>query len=70
MRAEDVRRWIQRTNDEGEDIYVVVSYHTIRDARIAEQSGKQKVFGGKFAMPIPTALAATGVGFAQNDFVT
>src|SRR5271154_1196538 len=50
MQSEDVRRWIERTVDKGEDIYVVVDYH----ARIAEQSSEQTA-------SISAALAATGV---------
>lgn len=58
VQLEDVRMWIERTIDEGEDIYVVVGYHTILDARIAEQSGEQRDSGGKVVVPISAAMAA------------
>ncbi|GFF43114.1 hypothetical protein IFM46972_07095 [Aspergillus udagawae] len=61
VKSEDVRKWIERTIDEGEDIYVVVGYHTVLDARIAEQSREQKVVDGSLAMPISSALLASGV---------
>lgn len=60
VQLEDVRKWIERTIDEGEDIYVVVGFHTVLDARVGEQSGEERGFGGKLVMPISTALAATG----------
>ena len=61
MQSEDVRRWIERTVDEGEDIYFVIGYHTIIDARVAAYTGGQLVSGGKLAMPVSAALAATGI---------
>lgn len=61
MQSEDVRRWIERTVDEGEDIYFVIGYHTIIDARVAAHTGGQLVSGGKLAMPVSAALAATGI---------
>jgi hypothetical protein len=61
VRSEDVRKWIERTVDEGEDIYVVVGYHTILDARIAEQSREQKLLNGSLAVPVSSVLLASGV---------
>jgi len=61
VRSESTRKWIERTIDEGEDIYIVVGYHTILNARIMEQCGGQSTSGGKLVMPISATLAATGV---------
>jgi hypothetical protein len=61
VKSEDVRRWIERTIDEGEDIYVVVGYHTILNARITEQSREQKLLDGNLVVLISSALAASGV---------
>ena len=52
---------MERTIDEGEDIYVVVGYHTIQDAHIVEQSGGQSISGGNLVLPISAALVAAGV---------
>ncbi|KAJ5804818.1 hypothetical protein N7474_010705 [Penicillium riverlandense] len=52
VKSEDVRKWIERTIDEGEDIYVVIGYHTVLDARIAEQSRGQKLLDGNLAVPV------------------
>jgi hypothetical protein len=67
VRSEDVRKWIERTIDEGEDIYVVVGYHTVLDACIVEQSREQKGLDGKVVMPISTALATSGVVVPFGD---
>jgi hypothetical protein len=69
VRFEDVRKWIERTIDEGEDIYIVVGYHTALDARIVERFQEQKGLDGKLAMPLPTALAASGVVVPCGDIV-
>lgn len=60
VKSEDVRKWIERVIDEGEDIYVVVGYHTILDAHIAEQSREQKLLNGNVALPVSSALLASG----------
>jgi len=39
----------------------VIGYHTIIDARVAAYTGGQLVSGGKLAMPVSVALAATGI---------
>jgi len=61
VQSEETRKWIERTIDEGEDIFVVIGYHTILDARIMEQCGGQSTSGGNLVMPVSAALAATGV---------
>jgi hypothetical protein len=67
VRSEDTRKWIERTLDEGEDIYVVIGYHTTLDARIVEQSQKQNVLEGKLQVPVTSALAASGVVMPVGD---
>ena len=61
VQSRETREWIERTIDEGEDIYVVVAYHTLLDARIIEQLGGQSTAGGNLAIPVSTALTAFGV---------
>lgn len=61
VQSRETREWIERTIDEGEDIYVVVAYHTLVNARITEQLGGQSVVGGTLAIPVSTALTASGV---------
>ena len=61
VQLEETRKWIEKTIDEGEEIYVVVGYHTIFDAHITEQCGGQGTSGGNLGIPVSTALATTGV---------
>jgi hypothetical protein len=61
VKSQETREWIERTIDEGEDIYVVVAYHTLVNARIQEQLGGQSSAGGRLEVPVSTALTASGV---------
>jgi tetratricopeptide (TPR) repeat protein len=61
VKSQETREWIERTIDEGEDIYVIVAYHTLVNARILEQLGGQSSAGGDLAIPVSTALTASGV---------
>jgi hypothetical protein len=66
VQCKKTQEWIERTIDEGEDIYVVVAYHTLLDARIQEQLGDQSAAGGNLTVPLSTALAASGVVIPYN----
>ena len=61
VKSQETREWIERTIDEGEDIYVVVAYHTLMNARVLEQLEGQSSGGGSLAIPVSTALTASGV---------
>jgi len=61
VKSRETREWIERMIDEGEDIYVVVAYHTLLDAQIIEQLGGQSAVGGNLAIPVSTTLTASGV---------
>jgi hypothetical protein len=61
LEHEETRRWIERTIDEGEDVYLVTGYHTLLDARIYEQSGEQRFSGAEITAPLSMALTASGV---------
>jgi hypothetical protein len=61
VQLQETRKWIEKIIDEGEDIYVVVAYHTLQDARITENIGTQSSVGGNAVIPVSTALAASGV---------
>jgi hypothetical protein len=60
VQSEKTQKWIERTIDEGEDIYVVVAYHTLFDARIIERLGGQRTTSGNLAIPMPTPLSVPG----------
>jgi hypothetical protein len=57
----ETRDWIERTIDEGEDIYVVTAYQTLVNARISEQAGEQSAVRGNVRVPVSDMLAAAGV---------
>lgn len=61
VKSEEAGKWIERTIDEGEVIFVVVAYHTLLNARIIEQLQGQSTTGGTLAIPVSTALTAFGV---------
>ena len=61
VQSQETREWIERTIDEGEDIYVVVAYHTLSNARIMEQLREQSAAGGNLVIPLSIALIASGV---------
>jgi hypothetical protein len=67
VKCEDTRRWIERTIDEGEDIYVVIGYHTALDARIVEKSRGQNILKGSLQVPITSVLATSGVIVPVGD---
>jgi hypothetical protein len=57
----ETRDWIERTIDEGEDIYVVTAYQTLVNARISEQAGEQSAVRGNVRVPVSDVLAAAAV---------
>jgi hypothetical protein len=61
LEHEETRKWIERNIDGGEDIYMVVAYHTLQDSRIAEHLQEQRFTGGQVTVPVSTALTASGV---------
>jgi hypothetical protein len=64
VQSEAVRRWVERTIDEGEDIYFVVGYRTIVDARVAAHIGGQVELGGKLVMPVSGSIGRHRCGRA------
>lgn len=67
VKSQETREWIERTIDEGEDIYIVVAYHTLVDAQILQELGEQSSVSGNLAIPVSTALTATGVVVPFNS---
>ncbi|KAJ5273603.1 hypothetical protein N7478_008728 [Penicillium angulare] len=67
VKSKNTRRWIERTIDEGEDIYVVIGYLTALDARIVEQSRQLNDLKENLQIPITSVLAASGVIVPLGD---
>lgn len=57
------RAWIERNIDRGRDIYLIVGYHTVTDARVRQAAVAQGGTTGEIVLPVGMALAgAAGVG--------
>ncbi|KAJ5096689.1 hypothetical protein N7456_007410 [Penicillium angulare] len=56
------RDWIREAIDYGDDMYVVVGYHTMKDARIFDYVENRGDISAWLELPIEEALAAAGVG--------
>lgn len=61
MKSQKTHEWIERIIDEEEDIYVVIAYHTLVNARILEQLGGQSSVDENLTISISTALTASDV---------
>ncbi|KAL8635002.1 MAG: hypothetical protein Q9228_007465 [Teloschistes exilis] len=69
VQLQETRKWIEKTIDEGEDIYLIVAYQTLQDARITEYIGTQSSMGGNAVIPVSTALAASGIAVPFSSLV-
>jgi hypothetical protein len=65
----DTRRWAERKYDRGYDIYMIVGYHTVTDARIVLESITGEAAGGQIKLPVGLSLAAAGVILPLGDLV-
>lgn len=57
---DDTRQWLESAFDQG-DVYLIVGYHTITDARIAHQAAQGTEHAGQVGVPVSLTLAAVGV---------
>jgi hypothetical protein len=55
------RQWFERKFDRGYDIYMIVGFHTVTDARIIQESVTGTAGGGQIRLPVGLSLAAAGV---------
>lgn len=61
LKDEKARAWIEQAVRHGEDIYLVVGYHTMLDAQVTEEDGVTNESAGSVEVPVTAALTATGV---------
>lgn len=61
VKSEAVREWIKESIDQGDDIYVIVGYHTMTDARIIEGVVDAADTSAWLQLPVGEALATAGV---------
>ncbi len=68
IKTETAREWIKESIDQGDDIYVVVGYHTMLDAQVVEGAAGAMETSGQLGLPVTeVALAATGVMVPLGD---
>jgi hypothetical protein len=60
LEIESTRKWIEKAIDDGDDIYFIVGFHTVVDARIVIESSKAQDIGGRVGIPVDLSLAAVG----------
>lgn len=60
MSLEETRKWVEKAIDQGDDIYVIVGFHTVADARIILQFELGREAAGQLALPVGLSLTAIG----------
>ncbi|KAB5513049.1 hypothetical protein GE09DRAFT_1232254 [Coniochaeta sp. 2T2.1] len=54
------RLWLDQAFDRGQDVYVVVGFHTVTNARVMQESLAGGSAGGQITVPVGLSLAAAG----------
>jgi hypothetical protein len=67
--SEETRRWAERAIDQGDDLYFVVSFTTITDARIIHESVQAREHTGQISLPVGLSLNTAGVIAPFGDLV-
>ena len=57
---EKLRRWIVEAIEQGDNIYMIVGYHTMFDAHVIEGGNSTSDSSARLNVPVTAALAATG----------
>jgi hypothetical protein len=65
----ETRRWIERTVDEGETVYLITGYHTLLDAEISSLANTSRSRGGELTAPVSLALSASGIVLPFADIL-
>ena len=68
-KLQETRQWLESAIDQGDDVFLVVGYHTVVDARIAVSSSKAQARGGALELPVGLSLAAAGVVAPLGDSI-
>lgn len=63
------KTWIERAVDRGYNIYMVVGFHTVTNARIAHEVVQDKNAGGQVKVPVGLTLAAVGAIAPLGDII-
>ena len=68
-KLQETRQWLESAIDQGDDVFLVVGYHTVVDARITLYSSRAQARGGALEMPVGLSLAAAGVVAPLSDLI-
>ncbi|PTB38642.1 hypothetical protein M441DRAFT_236417 [Trichoderma asperellum CBS 433.97] len=60
LQDESTRKWLEEAIDQGDDVYLIVGYHTLLDARILEGAAAMTESHAKVEVPVTASLAAAG----------
>lgn len=69
VKSEAVHGWINESIEQGDDIYVVVGYHTMMNARIIEGVADSVDTSAWLKLPVGEALAIAGAGIPLGSVV-
>jgi hypothetical protein len=67
--AAKTRQWLERAIDQGDDIFFVIGFHTITDARIIQKVASGKERTGQISLPVGLSLNAAGVLAPLGDLL-
>jgi hypothetical protein len=68
IKMETTREWIKESIDQGDEIYVVVGYHTMLNAQVVEGAAESSESSAQLEVPITSSItAATGVAVPLGD---
>jgi hypothetical protein len=68
-RIQATRTWIERALDRGQDIYMIVGFHTVSNATISQESATGSSAGGQISVPTSLSLSAAGVVAPLDDII-
>lgn len=69
IKSERTRRWLEQAIAQGDDVYVIVGYHTMSDAQIFEGAAASQETSTKVDAPVTASLAAAGVVVPMGDML-
>jgi hypothetical protein len=67
--AAETRQWIERAIDQGDDIFYVIGFHTITDARVTQKVASGKDRTSQISLPVALSLNAAGVIAPLGDLL-
>ena len=66
---DETRKWLETAFDQGDDVFLIVGYHTVGDAKITQKTAQSREQGGQIDLPAGLTLAAAGMMAPMSKFV-